>query len=1009
MSEKRVVRKQESVFSLPGNQQAQAVACEPASDAEREVMTLVDEAGLVHPMRSCMEVRWFFHNLGLDSYYFKSMSSEAIAGHITALYAAKMLTASASDKSLALRLQQEKTDRAVYIVPSVHGLGTPPSEAVEYRIEQEYMHEGYHYAETDLCQGAYRAQVYRTGGTISSASNTKLRLFFVQKAHFAEENPAPGELDLQKIADTTFLENASPNSLELVSKLLETAYRKLGPCIRVLEQEDKSEIRIVVAYRSQSTHSFFSCLTDIYHYHGLHSRRKYIETFSTGYTAYSLYLFGSTVFTRYDDSVSLLQRAQYVAADASLMYVLPRTSMTELFKQGHLSPKEVSYAYVAWKFAHQFLSSIGEDELVDISQTMAADKLGIISKMRAGLKRDAMTEERVLNTVKANVDIVKLCFAHFEHKFNPASTGDAPEGCSLKELRALIKRKATSELDTRILTSFCVFNEHVLKTNFFKSTKVALSFRLNPEFLSKQDYPDTPFAIFFVVGAEFRGFHIRFSDIARGGIRVIRSANPAAFAMNVSTLFDENYNLALTQQRKNKDIPEGGSKGTILLSVEHQDKARLAFKKYVDAVLDLLLLPHAEVRDLYQKEELLFLGPDEGTADFMNWASEHAKSRNYAFWKSFTTGKSRNRGGIPHDHTGMTTRSIHQYVLGILKKLNIKEEEVTKFQTGGPDGDLGSNEIKISKDKTIAVVDGSGVLCDPKGINREELTRLANARQMTDHFDKSKLSPEGFYVSVNDVDVTLPDGTVVEKGLSFRNTFHLRQEHLRGTDLFVPCGGRPAAVNINNVGMLRDPETKRPLFSYIVEGANLFFTQEARLELEKWGVVLFKDASANKGGVTSSSLEVLAALALTDEEFAEHMCVTDDDNVPAFYNEYVDEVHRIIELHASDEFESIWREHARSGTPNCVLTDVLSVKINELNDSISSSSLWDNEALKKKVISASVPANLVKLIGIDGIMERVPEAYLKAIFGAHLASTFVYRCGLNSGEFGFFEFMQSYL
>jgi hypothetical protein len=32
------------------------------------------------------------------------------------------------------------------------------------------------------------------------------------------------------------------------------------------------------------------------------------------------------------------------------------------------------------------------------------------------------------------------------------------------------------------------------------------------------------------------------------------------------------------------------------------------------------------------------------------------------------------------------------------------------LQTGGPDGDLGSNEIKISKDKTIGVVDGSGVL-----------------------------------------------------------------------------------------------------------------------------------------------------------------------------------------------------------------------------------------------------------------------------------------------------------
>lgn len=33
----------------------------------------------------------------------------------------------------------------------------------------------------------------------------------------------------------------------------------------------------------------------------------------------------------------------------------------------------------------------------------------------------------------------------------------------------------------------------------------------------------------------------------------------------------------------------------------------------------------------------------------------------------------------------------------------------TKVQTGGPDGDLGSNEIKISKDRTVGIVDGSGV------------------------------------------------------------------------------------------------------------------------------------------------------------------------------------------------------------------------------------------------------------------------------------------------------------
>jgi hypothetical protein len=57
---------------------------------------------------------------------------------------------------------------------------------------------------------------------------------------------------------------------------------------------------------------------------------------------------------------------------------------------------------------------------------------------------------------------------------------------------------------------------------------------------------------------------------------------------------------------------------------------------------------------------------------------------------------------------------------------------------------------------------------------------------------------------------------------------------------------RPEAVNISNVAALVDADGK-PHFKYIVEGANLFFTQQARLHLEKRKVVLFKDASANKG------------------------------------------------------------------------------------------------------------------------------------------------------------------
>ena len=230
-------------------------------------------------------------------------------------------------------------------------------------------------------------------------------------------------------------------------------------------------------------------------------------------------------------------------------------------------------------------------------------------------------------------------------------------------------------------------------------------------------------------------------------------------------------------------------------------------------------------------------------------------------------------GGIPHDLYGMTTSSVREYVVGSLEKLGLKEEKMTKVMTGGPDGDLGSNEILISKDKILAVVDGSGVLYDPEGIDRKEIVTPGQGPEDGRALQHGKLlSDGGFLVTVKDRDVVLPDGEKVENGLEFRNTFHLHPQFK--ADIFVPCGGRPSSITINNWTRWLN-ENGEPRFKVIVEGANLFITQQARLRLEEKGVVLYKDASANKGGVTSSHLEVLASLALTDEEWDELMCVKD--------------------------------------------------------------------------------------------------------------------------------------
>lgn len=47
--------------------------------------------------------------------------------------------------------------------------------------------------------------------------------------------------------------------------------------------------------------------------------------------------------------------------------------------------------------------------------------------------------------------------------------------------------------------------------------------------------------------------------------------------------------------------------------------------------------------------EILFLGPDENTADKMDLACLYSKTRGNKYWRAFTTGKSPQLGGVPHD------------------------------------------------------------------------------------------------------------------------------------------------------------------------------------------------------------------------------------------------------------------------------------------------------------------------------------------------------------------------
>eukprot|EP00747_Dinoflagellata_sp_TGD_P092059 gnl/TRDRNA2_/TRDRNA2_165276_c3_seq1.p1 gnl/TRDRNA2_/TRDRNA2_165276_c3~~gnl/TRDRNA2_/TRDRNA2_165276_c3_seq1.p1 ORF type:complete len:418 (-),score=94.70 gnl/TRDRNA2_/TRDRNA2_165276_c3_seq1:12-1265(-) len=381
------------------------------------------------------------------------------------------------------------------------------------------------------------------------------------------------------------------------------------------------------------------------------------------------------------------------------------------------------------------------------------------------------------------------------------------------------------------------------------------------------------------------------------------------------------------------------------------------------------------------------------------------------------------------------------YVRELLGALGLQESYVTKLQMGGPNSDVGSNEILQSKDQTVALLDASGVAYDPAGLQRQELERLARLREPIANFDRQRIGPGGFLVLVGESSIVLPDGSRWRTGRELLNGF-LFTPYARA-DLFVPCAGRPAMVNAQNVKELLQGGTTH--WKMVVEGADLVLTEEACRCLEEAGVHIFRGSTANKGGVTLSSLEALASLVMKPEDH--ELLLT-----PDFYSKYIPEIIQRIEENCRDEFRVIWQaaadttesqqrpqsrggpgamrhlrqrigvnslgqklSDARAGVlgaaPPILKIDAskhISQEINELQDSIAASEL-DNE-LVSSILQQALPRLLLEKCGLEALKERMPESYVKAMVANWLAAKFVYEHGIESKQssYAFCRFMSRF-
>ena len=197
----------------------------------------------------------------------------------------------------------------------------------------------------------------------------------------------------------------------------------------------------------------------------------------------------------------------------------------------------------------------------------------------------AFTMDRIRRLAESNIEITTTITDLMQQRFNPAHPlPDSDFWTSVRRLKQRINDETDLQDARTILDCMLDAVAATLKTNLFLEDRYALSMRIDPQFMDTDQRPATPFGVFFVHGRGFNGFHVRFRDIARGGVRVVVTRGLAQFNAETERLYDEAYGLAFAQQMKNKDIPEGGSKAAVLL--HPRSKVDRSTKAFVDSILD---------------------------------------------------------------------------------------------------------------------------------------------------------------------------------------------------------------------------------------------------------------------------------------------------------------------------------------------------------------------------------------------------------------------------------------
>jgi glutamate dehydrogenase len=500
------------------------------------------------------------------------------------------------------------------------------------------------------------------------------------------------------------------------------------------------------------------------------------------------------------------------------------------------------------------------------------------------------TRDTVHHALINNPGVALCLFNYFEARFRPNSEWDDPvvrEEQALFPLRLQLLESMASVSDInddKILRTLFNLIDATMRCNFhLRRTQddYFVAFKINSLGVIDMPAPKPQYEI-YVHAADMEGIHLRGGKVSRGGIRW--SDRPDDFRTEI-------LGLMQTQISKNALIIPTGAKGGFILkkdglkfsppisNLETREAGKKAYITMIRGLLDLTdnysddkVVRLQNIVSYDDPDPYLVVAADKGTATFSDTAN--SVSADYQFWlgDAFASGGS---NGYDHKALGITARGAWKCVQRHFRELgkDIQNETVTVVGIGSMDGDVFGNGMLLSPCiRLLAAFSGQHIFIDPDPSNNDapfnERKRLFELPGSSwNDYERTLISKGGGVYLRSDKDI--PVSSELKKWLG------IRYKSLDGESLIRYLLSAPVDLLwLGGIGTYIKASTEKHeevgdrsndnvrvdannLGAHVVgEGANLGFTQKARIEYNLRGGHINTDAVDNSAGVDTSDHEV---------------------------------------------------------------------------------------------------------------------------------------------------------